>query len=66
MSEADSDKERDVPWPFDAERFGQLLARHGVIDHDAIDDPEGYDDYDMSCRIHAAWAELAAGGRVDT
>ena len=38
--------------------LAELLAKHGVIQSAAIDDPEDYDGHDTIDRIHAAWEEM--------
>lgn len=47
--------------PKDSTSLAEMLARHGVIERDAIDDPEGYDGYDTLNRVDTAWLEMANG-----
>lgn len=40
--------------------FAALLARHGIIDPRAIEDPEGFDGHETAIRIGRALRELTA------
>jgi len=41
-------------------RLEELLVKHGIVHAAAIDDPEGYDNYDTIQRIREAQIELDA------
>ena len=49
--------------PTNALQFGYMLARHGVIEHAALDDPEEYDDFKTLDAVYAAYEELKTGER---
>lgn len=38
--------------------LAELLARHGVIQAEAVECPEDYDGYDTVNRIENAWQEM--------
>jgi hypothetical protein len=40
--------------------FTQLLAKHGVVDADAVENPDSYDNRETLDRIFAAYRELEA------
>ena len=40
--------------------FAELLIKHGILQHHAVDDPEGYDEYDMMDRCYEAHAEMTS------
>jgi hypothetical protein len=43
------------------EAFGDMLARHGIIDPLAIEDPDGYDGFRTVGKIRSAYQELSEG-----
>lgn len=48
-----------LPEPITGQRLSELLSRHGIVDAQAIDDPEGYDNYRTLEAINTVAKELS-------